>query len=132
MSDNFAVYLAESLSQQKISTEICNFIEILLQAPIEKKEEIDESSQLLTEFVYEALETACGVKVSMEGSLDNVFVINCLTLASSLKGQNNLGMDSKNTRFIQFVKEVLLQQSMQTEDAKLLVLDSLCSLCQNL
>ena len=58
--------------------------------------------------MYEALETACGVKVSMNGSLDTIFVINCLTLASSLKGPSNLGMDSKNARFIQFVKEVLL------------------------
>ena len=62
----------------------------------------------MDEFVYEAMEAACGVKVSMEGSLDTTFVINCLTLASSLKGPSNVGLDSKNNRFIQFIKEVLL------------------------
>ena len=72
------------------------------------KTDVSKNVQL-SEFVYEAMEIACGVKVSINGALDTKFVINCLILASSLKGQSDHATETENTKFIQFVKEVLLQ-----------------------
>ena len=46
------------------------------------------------------METACGVKVSMDGSLDTKFVISSLILASTLKGPSDLTTDAESARFI--------------------------------
>ena len=103
LQDGLAVYLGEALSHQEITRELCVFFETILH-----KTDISKNVQL-SEFVYEAMEIACGVKVSINGALDTKFVINCLILASALKGQSDHATETENTKFIQFVKEVLLQ-----------------------
>ena len=90
--------------------------------------------------MYEAIETTCGIKTSMQGYLSSAFVLNSMNLANSwsinflirqgLMVQSNDGDENKMTprsiksaggsssqeanakseeRFVQFIKEVLMQ-----------------------
>ena len=94
LNDGLAVYLETALQHQQISQELCSFFESIM-----FKTDMAKNSQLV-EFVHEAMETACGVKASLEGSLDTKYVINCLTLASTLQGPSDIASEVENARFI--------------------------------
>ena len=87
-----------------------------------------ESLDLVIEFVYESIETACGVRFSVSGFVDLTFIFNCMRLATALRSATEVD----NKKFSTFVIEVLLNQIYENEDSKLFVLDTLCILCQDL
>lgn len=70
------------------------------------------------------------MRTSTLGFLSTSFVINSMSFAS---GISTLAAANANPdRFITFIKDVLMQQVFKSEEARLLVLDTLCILCQNL
>jgi len=88
--------------------------------------------EALSEFVYEAIETTCGIQTSVQGFLSTAFVLNSMNLANVIQNLSTGSNSQAEQRFVQFIKEVLMQQVFENEDARLLVLDTLCILCQNL
>lgn len=83
-----------------------------------------EYEDQLSELLYEAIETTCGIKTSMQGYLSSAFVLNCMNLANSVKSikfdeitRRNDFVKDVNTkdeskteeRFVQFIKDVLMQ-----------------------
>lgn len=125
LSDTLATYLGDALERSNLAQDFGSFLESCFK----------ESGQAedLSECIYEAIETTCGIRTSVKGFLSCQFVINCMSLANMVKNLviNNLEAKAEQ-RFIQFIKEVLMQQIFETEDARLLVLDTLCMLCQDL
>ena len=123
--DMLATYLGEALEHSNLAKDFGNF---LFSCFAESAE-----CEKVSECIYEIIETTCGIRTSIKGYLNCHFVINCMSLANVAKNLSATAEDGKaEQRFIQFIKEVLMQQIFDSEDARLLVLDTLCLLCQDL
>ena len=127
LTDALATYLGDALEHPNLATEFGSFLSNCF---------ADSSEcERVSECVYEAIETTCGIRTSIKGYLSSQFIINCMSLANVAKSLSSSAEDKDNVsekRFIQFIKEVLMVQIFESEEARLLVLDTLCMLCQDL
>ena len=73
LSDELATYLCKMLESSSMMGDLQTFF-----CNLTASEHIAQ----LTEFLYEAIETTCGIKTSIQGYLSSSFVLNCMNLAS--------------------------------------------------
>lgn len=119
-----ATYLGQALEKSNLTNDLRSFLISCFKD--------SEFYEQLSELLYEAIETTCGIQTSIQGYLSTAFVLNCMTLANVIESLSSKSDENSEKRFVQFIKDVLMQQIFQNEDARLLVLDTLCILCQDL
>ena len=98
--DHLATYLVTALEHASLTSDLVDFFSSCF------AETTSEIATGLTECVYEAIETTCGLRTSTQGFLTTDFVINSMSLASSLKNLAAAKADPK--QFINLIKDVLI------------------------
>lgn len=84
LSDELATYLGEALEHSELTRDLGNFLTTCFSKSVESED--------VSECVYDAIETTCGIRTSIKGFLSSQFMINCMSLANIAK---NLAMSQK-------------------------------------
>lgn len=98
--DKLAAYLGEALEHTSLISDLSDFFQNCF------AEASSEQAEQLTECIYEAIETTCGIRTSTQGFLTTDFVINSMSLASVIK--NLAAAKSDQSQFVALIKDVLI------------------------
>ena len=77
MTEQIAEYLGSALEKSNLTSEFAKFLDTCF-----KESDVAES---LSECIYEAIETTCGICTSIQGYLSTDFVLNSMSLANTVK-----------------------------------------------
>ncbi len=91
LSTELATYLGKALESANLTLDISTFLDSCF-----KLEKVSNATkEALSEFVYEAIETTCGIQTSVQGYLSTAFVLNSMNLASVVKNLSSGSNDAQ-------------------------------------